>query len=521
MAELVFEKLTTVAEASKESLIKELSPQELAFFYFKDHSAYKQEFFQNTVRQESPKFHKIIEDQLASGNRYNGFSVFRDGAKTTLLRIFASKRIAYGVSRTIVYVSNSSDNAERSIDWIKKQVEKNTKWASFYGLKPGRRWASNEIQIDHELLGITITMIAVGIRGQTRGINIEDYRPDLIIADDVDDEDTTNTPEQCRKYVKIFFGSIVRSLTPESENPHAMVCVLQTPLAEGDIISTCSRDPQWNVKQISCFSQNGESNWPARYPLETLKKDKEAMTARRLLSVWLREMEVTIASDEGKAFDANWLKFYESLPASFDAICIAIDPASADSDRADDNAIVMWGKSSGNYYLIAVSAETGQTHIDTSRILFEQFVPLARKLSNSVLLVGIETIGYQRNLKTQIEADQRNYGIFFVIQAIQDRRSKYDRILQAFSGNAFAGKVFCSKNDTKFIEQFTLYDRAIAHEDVLDASAIALTILDPYGTSFDKIVLGNAPRLLSNLPAIPSFYSSSRLFAPRALNYNE
>jgi hypothetical protein len=491
-------------------LVPDMDRGLLARHYYEDHEAYKLEFFSKMVRQASPLFHSEIEKQLWSGGRYNGFKVFRDGAKTTLLRLFTSKRIAYGISRTIVYISNSSDNAQRSIDWLKKQVESNTKWAAFYGLKPGSKWASDEIEIQHTLLGINIRVLAIGIKGQTRGINIDGYRPDLIVVDDADDEETTNTPEQCKKHVKLFFGAIVRTLCPATENPHAMIAVLQTPLATGDIIDTCSNDAQWHVTSVGCFDANGESAWPNRYPTATLLAEKQAMISKRLLSVWLREMEVTIGSDEGADFSPAWLKYYTVLPEKIDNICISIDPASSAAKTADDNAITLWAKANGNYYLVVFSAERGQTHIDTSDLLFGTFYPLAKKLlKGRNPMVVVETIGYQRNLKAQIDADMRKHNTFFSVTSVQDRRAKRDRILQSLQGNGYAGLIHCQENHHKFIEQFTLYSKDIAHDDVLDASAMALFQLDPIGGNTAKIASGGLKRLFV-APTIAR--NGSRLF---------
>lgn len=478
-----------------------VDPAELSAFFYKNHDAYKEEFFSKTARMENPDFHRLIEQQLSSGNRYNGCMVFRGGAKTSLLRIFTSKRIAYGISRTIVYVSNSQDAAERSVEWLMKQVEVNKKWADFYGLEPGvSKWSRSEIEIKHKLLDITIRVIAVGIKGQLRGINVDDYRPDLIVVDDADDEETTSTPEQCRKYVKLFFGSIVNSLTPSTENPHAMIAVLQTPLADGDIINTCLKDPAWHVIRVSCFDKEGNSTWPVRYPTETLRAEKAGMVAKRMLSVWMREMEVTIVSDEGCDFDANWLRFYDVLPEKPDGGVISIDPASSDDKRADDNAIEFWIKKDANYYLVAFSAEIGQTHIETSELLLTTFWPMAVKiLGGRHPSVVVETNGYQKNLKVQIQADQRRYGVFFSIKAVKDRRNKRDRILQAYKGRASAGLIHCSKEHTKFIEQFSLYSKDIPHDDVLDGGAMAIDELDPVGTRFANVALGGVSRQFSNI----------------------
>lgn len=505
----------SVAESEGQTTTADYDPAVLSRHYFADHEAYKKEFFPEVARQESPPFHRDVENALWAGERYVALKLFRGAAKTSILQLFLSKRIAYGVSRTILVVSNSSENAERYIDWIKKQVTNNGKWATFYGLKASsEKWASNEVEVVHTLLNTTIRLVAVGIHGQIRGINVNSYRPDCIVVDDPDDEQTTATKEQCSKHVNLFVGSVLRTLAPESENPHAMIAVLQTPLANGDIIDYCFASELWKKISVSCFLPDGTSAWPARFSTESLLADKADALALRLLSVWMREMEVTITSGEACPFSIDWLRSYEVLPAKFSEIVVAIDPASSDSKNADDNAIVMWGAAEGNYWNIAEEAKKGQSHIDTSKTLFTNFIPLATRLLGRTPTVVVETIGFQKNLKTQIEVDQRKYGIFFEVKAVSDRRAKYDRILQTYKGHAFAGNIRVNANCPKFLEQFQTYGRSIPHDDVLDAGSMAIDELERTTSVYAATVTGGLTRAFPRLGR--SNFNHTRLFLGRA-----
>ena len=78
--------------------------------------AYSKTFFPKTVPQTSPPFHEEIARAVEnSHNRFVSIEVFRGGAKTTLLRLLTSKRIAYGISRLILYVSETQEHSKRSI----------------------------------------------------------------------------------------------------------------------------------------------------------------------------------------------------------------------------------------------------------------------------------------------------------------------------------------------------------------------------------------------------------------------
>ena len=180
-----------------EAMKEEMGLAEIVELAAVDSTFYAHHFFPKAFRQGTPDFHKELWGVLEHpGNRHVAIKVFRGGAKTTLLRCFTSKRIAYGISHTILFVSETQDHAIRSVEWIKKAVEFNRQWSEVFQLRPGKKWTGAEIEILHGVDDYPIRIIALGITGQTRGVNIDDYRPDLIVVDDPCNEENTATPEQ-------------------------------------------------------------------------------------------------------------------------------------------------------------------------------------------------------------------------------------------------------------------------------------------------------------------------------------
>ena len=239
-----------------------------------DSDFYGRHFFPKACRQKTPGFHREIDDVIERPeNRFVAIESYRGSAKTTRLRIFTSKRIAYGISRTILYMSDTETHAAKSLEWIKRNVEHNSTWAQTYRLSPGKKWTETDIEIVHGAFGHTVRVIALGITGQVRGINIDDHRPDLIIGDDLENEENTATPEQREKVSKLFFGAVEKSLVPASENIDAKMVLLGTPLHRDALVEVCRKDPNWVSRRYSCFDTRGVSRWEDRFPTEVLTKD--------------------------------------------------------------------------------------------------------------------------------------------------------------------------------------------------------------------------------------------------------
>ena len=76
-------------------------------------------------------------------------------------------------------------------------------WPTVFGLSKVKKWSDRaEIQ---RADGSVVTLIPKGITGQVRGIKIEDYRPDLIVVDDIDNEETTATETQRQKQSDLLY----------------------------------------------------------------------------------------------------------------------------------------------------------------------------------------------------------------------------------------------------------------------------------------------------------------------------
>lgn len=452
-------------------------PKEIVQLAAQDSIFFCRQMLPDTYRQPFAIFHPDVWNLLEDlAHRQIALKMFRGSAKTTILRTFCLKRACYGISRTILFVSASQAHAVRSVQWLRGRIERNKQIQYFYRLAPGAKWTDEWLEIQHRVLGITINIIAAGMTGQIRGINIDDYRPDLVICDDPNDEENTATPEQREKSSNRFFGSLLQSLTPATENPASKIVLLQTPLADGDLIDICTKDPTWASREYGCFDDDGESRWPDRFPTSTLQSQKQSHAQRGELKLWLREMEVTIVADELMDFRPDWLQYWHTLEAEARIPCfLAIDPVPPPSDREamtglqtkDFEALSVVGYHQGGFYLLETSKNRGHQPDWT----IAEFFRLASKWRP--IKVRVESIAYQRTLNWLLDREMRERRTFYTIEPITDRRKKRHRIVQAFSPIASKGMFFVHPTQTDFIEQFTHYPQ-LKHDDVIDATAMAL-----------------------------------------------
>ena len=457
-----------------------LSPKQAADEGARSLTRYGKLFFPRTFRQKSPAMHEQMGQSLYGPDRYNAFKVFRDGAKTSLLRVYASQRIAYKISRTIMYVSVSQQHSMFSLRWLRRQVEFNQRWAGTFGLTKGNKWTDEWMEVKHNLqeddsgMPVNITVLAMGITGQIRGFNPDDFRPDLIIIDDVLNEENTATPEQIKKIDDLLFGALLNSLAPASEMPLAKAVFAQTPFNKQDAIEKCMKDPSWNPMAFSVFDEKGNSRWPERYPTEELLKEKENHIRRSQYRLWMREKEVTIVASEETAIDTSKWKMFDLLPETLDVV-ISLDPASSESKKADEFAIAAVGMKGSDVYVLDYSSAQAVMPDKAANDTF-----------NLILLYGprklvVESNSYQRIMAWYLEQEMTKRRIYVAVDRLNVKTKNADRIMQTIPGLAAFGHFHIRPTMSKLIEQADDYDPEVKNikDDLLTAIANAIISLNP------------------------------------------
>jgi hypothetical protein len=473
--------------------IAQISPAELIKLCAVDTELFGRYFFPRAFRDPSPSFAKRSWELLEDPRFRNvNLRFFRGSSKTTRLRVYTAKRVAYGLSRTILYVGASEDHAKRSVQWLRGQIEarlgndgamRRSEYAELFDLKPGKKWSETEIEVFHGLDARPIWILGVGITGNVRGINFDDYRPDLIILDDVVTDENAATEDQREKLKDLVLGSLYNSLAPTTEEPNAKMVMLQTPIDARDVSMVVENDSRWTTETFGCWTPETqdlplpeqESSWKERYPSDTLRKEKQAAVETNTLSKFAREMECKLVSAETMSFRPNWVRFYDEAPKSYQAVLV-IDPVPPPSDRQlkdaryankDFEAHAVVGRSNGEYYLLDYRIHRGHDPSWSAATMFE--LGSRYRISRIIL----ETIGAQRYLKWFLEQEMTRKQFYFAIKdAPGDQRPKFVRITTAMNGPCSQGKFWCRKEHLEFLEQFYSYGVGYkGHDDLLEAVA--------------------------------------------------
>jgi hypothetical protein len=466
----------------------QISRDELVKLCAVDTELYAHTFFPQTFRQQSPSFARAMWDPMEDPTkRLVNVIAFRGSSKTSRARIFASKRIAFGISRTILYIGVSEGKAIESVNWIRNRVDRNHKWRETFGLARGQKWEETQIEIEHKLFGHTIRVLASGVTGSLRGLNIDDYRPDLIIVDDPQNDETAANESQRAKLEELILGAVRNSLTPVSDEPNSKMIMLITPQHEDDISQKALKSSQWTSVVFPCWTQETMdlptakqvSSWPERFTTGELRKQKTDYTNDNKLSTFTREMECRLISRETAQFRSNWLNIRAPdtpAPRGYPAV-LAIDPVPPPSEKAQERGLqkkdyeahYVWARKGDEYHLCDFDRSRGHDPSWTVATAFR----LARQWR--VMRIVIDAVAYQRTLKWILEQEMKKTGVYYQVVPVADGMQKFARITSTIGALASQGRLWIGADHSIFNLQFQSYGPIYGGlDDDLDASALAL-----------------------------------------------
>ena len=112
----------------------------------------------------------------------------------------------YAYKHYIIILSDSSEQAEGFLADIKTELEENAALKEDFGALEGKVWKASVI-----LLANGVKIEAIGSGKKIRGRRHKEWRPDLIVCDDLENDENVNTPEQRKKLRDWFYKAVSKA----------------------------------------------------------------------------------------------------------------------------------------------------------------------------------------------------------------------------------------------------------------------------------------------------------------------
>lgn len=244
----------------------------------------------------------------------------------------------------LVLISNTQAQAKKFLQMLRYEFETNDALRRAYpALTPHKdKWSDEEIELKRDGR-LAHKVVAIGAGAQLRGLRFLQYRPDLLILDDLENEELVDS-ELRRDDLKAWLDRTVLHVNAQAE-----VVVIGTVLHEMSLLNRLVRQHldedkraygHWTRRVFQALEHDA-STWDAYQSTEALvrlrEQDPEAFT---------QEKQNEPVGLGYKSFDKPefWgaTRWRSDWPAEL-RIAITCDPACTDREYSDETAIVVAG----------------------------------------------------------------------------------------------------------------------------------------------------------------------------------
>lgn len=484
------------------------------------------EGFELDSPEEAAEFHKeICRDMDLVSNKKPNLKICRAAprghAKSTYLsKGFPIREILFRKRKYIITISITPDVASKNLEWIALQLKHNEKLrADFGGLLSPKKQENPRDSSERfvawypmsEFNQKLLTLCEAASTGQAlRGRNWNGVRPDLIICDDLEDSDNTNT-EELRNKLKDWFSKVVVPLgDPAGKktgliymgttvNPNCLLMdvlyrrgdfdtrvykALIEPPENGDLWTQCeeiyknpNEVPQERAKQAWDFYQDHEEEmnkgasvlWADVQPLYRLYKWKWDNGSKAFSTEYQNEP----IDRESMLFDPEKFHYYDpdlNFKSSAFDVFFGCDFAMG-KQRGDFSALVILAQNKRTRTIYVAKAIGNKMHPDkfldliVDKVVEWQPIKIAADAN-----VAQEFLVW--TLRQRLKAI--NYPEFTRVKEVKNRTRKELRI-EAMLPDIEGGKILFNKRHSLLLEQFEKYGTN-SNDDLIDAQQMAVEI---------------------------------------------
>ena len=448
--------------------------------------------------------HSQIFDLIKSGARKIAIAAPRGIGKTSIARAIAMKGILFRDVSFVVYLSNSATLAEMQTENMKRTLLSNKYVRSLFGsIKVSDVGEMDDTfsKLAWVAFGNTL-VLPRGSGQQIRGLNWADYRPQLVIIDDLEDKEEIRNEDIRKKQKEWFFSDVMK--TEDKYGAPATFIYIDTIKHEDSLLQLLLESPEWSSIRLSICNENYESNDPAYMTTEEIKTEVEEHRSKGLMDLFYMERMNLPISVEDAVFKEEYFKYFEDqgdtvviktmlengtiaeekIPTSRLLHVTICDPAKTVQLHSAESAVITFGIDRESHKMFIRAIESRRVRPDgLYDIMFRQVL-----YYNSMIL-GVEVTSLHQFISQPIENEMRIRNIhptYIELQAVGKKEGRIANLAPFYKlGYMYHNKSNCGKLES----QLRSFPRSKLW-DVMDTAAYINKIMDELSVYFDPPDMG-------------------------------
>ena len=466
----------------------------------KSHRAFFATYFPHYVTYPCADIHQRLFDLTEdTNNKFAVSQTFRSSGKSTIISLSYALWAILGCQQKhlVVLVAKTQEQAKRLLDAIKRELETNRLLQGDFGKihEESTPWNSTALTFNDQNAQIT----AISIDQAMRGMRFQNYRPDLIILDDIEDTASVRTLES-RDRLQEWFD---KDLLPAGDLGTRVILVgnnLHPDSLPNRIIDRV-QNGQFEAKVIRCplVDENGVCAWPGKFPTkESLEAYRKSFSSER---TWRQELLLQPVLSDEAIVEERQIQYYEEFPEDEDSVYVAIgiDLACSTSPRADKTAMVcgrVYGKGDKMrvYLLSNVVNDRLEIHGSIKKCIdLAGRISLDRGTGRSSVRIFVESVGFQKTFAQQLTSHGMKRVEEFQPGKIGDKR---DRLYMA-ADLVKSGQILFPKRGLEELVGQILSFGVERYDDLADAfTTLVLKVIENNPRNFHfGIMVGDLNRI--------------------------
>lgn len=374
-------------------------------------------------------FHFEWSHLLLHGTQHEAIEGYRESAKGQyVLRSFPLHRLVFPIRSEsyIVLVKANQKLAENKLLELEDEYSTNpliNANCEDIKVKSGKVFSVDVKDHNGDIINVRIE--AYGKGAAIRGLSNLDRRPNIVIIDDPQDQEDSQS-ETIMANDWNWFLSDIKFLAKVCRifligNNMGEKCIVE-------MVRKYHKELGFNFRRVPVMNKHNVPSWPARNTTQEILKERESYRAVGKLDIWLREKMCLSTDEETKVFKKAWRKYYAAGNkhniAGDSSVYITLDPASSKEKTACYRAFIVNAVSPENlWYLLDVPFGFWDSVqlIDKLFEIVEKYRPIQ---------VGIEKGLYQQVIEPFIDKEMIRRNIYFEVVPLEHAKegSKLERI---------------------------------------------------------------------------------------------
>lgn len=398
-------------------------------------------------------------------------AAFREAGKSSLLRAFITHQIVTGKKHFILIAGKTEQRAQDYLKSIKREFEDKSNILLQNDLGPfydeSDEWGKSIVVPKYDA-----RIMAVSVEQSVRGVHYRQYRPDLVILDDIEDLMSVKTKEATDKIQEWLERDVIPASTRD-----ARIIIVSNLLTEDSVLTRLRKQIESGerdgvFRMYPLVDAEGKVAWPEKFPTpESLEIEKRRHTEL----AWKQEFLLLPVTSTEPVIKREWLKFYNNPPTDLEHRyrLISIDPAFSERAQADNTAIVCadiygYGDKRRIYIRRKPINERGLTAkniIDYAKHFYNEATNIKRRAN-----IVIETVGAQSVYPELFrDADLRN-----IYEFVPGRKDKRERLSLAGYEVEHSRVWFpADEEDGELLDQLLRFGSCV-HDDLADAFSMLI-----------------------------------------------